>query len=1139
MKTPRGFKRGLLLLLLTAGPAWLLATESGLRFALACAESLSGGLVSVREAHGSLAGDVSLRGLEIRTPASTVNIEQADFNLRLTRLWLARVQAEWLKVRALTVRVHGRPPGAGERRPLTVTAPLGLAVEDGELKGFRLVLASGREWSLPEARFRARWRGRWIVLGHLRALTREAGEVALHGRIAIADDRLEFEEFEITQPSAVQVNGAMALTLEARNSLWVAWQQLRWPKPEVLPWLASPRGSLKVDGPWPQYGWTVGANTLALDMAGELSAQGHGDLGSLAIEQARIKALAGVVTAQGRVDWSPHLGTELALRWENLDPSVRFKEWPGRLKGGVTLHARWPQGKPQLEFDGGFDDSQLRGYAFALRTRGHTEDGRITLQQFALRSGTSDLNARGALWPQADLTGDVRSTDFRSLWTGLSGSGAARFSVRGAPESMRFGLHANAQNVGYGKLRAQTLAADANVGFKGHSEATLKLGHVEAGVALDELVLSGDGTRERHRAQLSVRGAEGVAVLGFTGGERRRVWSGQLAQATLTPAGGEPWSLEEEAALRVSAGGLRLEPACFRSTGSRACVDLDLVARDQRIAFRLRDFDLHHLKAWMPPQWAVRGTLGGTAAMQIAGGELAAFTADLEGSAGAIEGDGVRMDFGPAHLRVEPEDGRLAATLHLAPAGGAIDGEVWISPGGPLLDRPMLGELKVKLPDLAWLPVLSPEIAAAQGSIDADLNVSGTLRGPALDGRLQVAGGRVKLATPGIELTDITASFDRGRAAPLKARVSAKSGQGQFTLEGVLKSMQPKLAGTFTLKGEEVQGFNTPELHAWITPDLTLALDGRSAKLTGTVTVPRAEITPRQLEAGGVAPSSDQVLVSRDDSEVHSAMLIETDVRIVLGDKVRFDGLGLKTRLEGAIAAHDEPGRPTTGRGELHLVGGRYKAYGQDLQIETGRLLFNGGRITDPAIDLSAYRKPVEDLNDPRHDVKVGLRARGTLEAPQFSLYSEPAMTQEEQLSWLVLGRSLDTTLKSQQSTQVSGAAASLGLTGGDLLAQQLAPRLGFDEVSVGAKPGETADLARLTIGKYLSPKLFVSYGVGLFQPGHFFRMQYSLSKRFKLIGESGATQGGDVLYTVESGPRKKPSAPPPQTPPPTQPPAP
>jgi translocation and assembly module TamB len=566
----------------------------------------------------------------------------------------------------------------------------------------------------------------------------------------------------------------------------------------------------------------------------------------------------------------------------------------------------------------------------------------------------------------------------------------------------------------------------------------------------------------------------------------------------------------------VGFGALRLEPACLRGTGSRACVDLELAAESQRIAFRIHELALARLQAFLPPDWKVTGTLSGTAALQLRDGELAALKADLAGSAGAIDGDGVRLDYGPGLLSVQPEDdGRLHAVVELAPAGGSVHGEVWISAGGALLDRPMLGDLRVRLPDLAWLPVVSPEIAAAQGSIDADLSVSGSLRGPSLAGRLQVAGGRVRLATPNIELTDITASFDRGRNAPLNAHLSAKSGDGQFTLDGVLKTLQPRATGEFKLKGEQVLGFNTPELRAWITPDFTLTLDGGAARLTGQLDVPRAEITPRELRSGGVAPSGDQVLVSLDPGADAPAMQLESEVRIVLGDKVRFEGLGLRTRLEGAITAYDQVGRATTGRGELRLVGGRYKAYGQDLHIETGRLLFNGGPLTDPAIDLSAYR----ELPNNEQMTRVGLRARGALAAPQFSLYSDSsvAISQEEQLSWLVLGRPLQAA-DSGQAGQLNDARASLGLAGGDLLAQRLAPRLGVDEVSVGAKPGETADLARLTIGKYLSPRLFLSYGVGLFQPGHFFRMQYDLSRRFKLVGESGLNQGGDVLYTIESG---------------------
>ncbi len=1133
----KAFRRAVMLALaaLALLAAWVLTAETGLRFALYCVERASGGAISVREARGRLVGDVTLEGLVVRTRAATVSLEQAEANLRLTRLLIGRVQAERVVARELAVTVLARPAMAPtERKPLRLHSPLRLAVEDGQLTALRLRLAGGREWTLPEAQFAARWRAEQIVIARLKVRTREAGPVTLRGRIAIEDDLLQFEDFEVTQPSPVQVEGALALTAEEESAIKLSWERLRWPGGARLGWLHSPKGSLFIEGPWDHYAWALDARASAADVPGDVVARGHGDLRVLALDDVQVRTLSGTLGAQGTVGWSPARTTDLLVRWQGLDPAQRFAGWTGRLNGGATLHANWDGPLPQVEFGAGLEDSHLRGYPLALETRGRTEGDAVSLSELTVRSGASELGASGKLWPTPGLKGSLRSTDLSSLWIGLFGQADAQFSVNGAPDTLRFGLRVGATGIGYRAARARTLALVGDVGFKGHSQLTLRLEGVEAGVALDQLMLSGFGTRASHTAQLSLAGTEGTAVMDFTGGESQGVWSGAMSGAAITPAGGAAWQLEEPAALRAWLAGLRLEPACFGGGDSRACVDLELATQRQRVAFRLHEFAFAHLEPWLPPDWNVEGTLSGTAAVRVRDGELTSIAADLAGTAGAIDGDGVRLEYGPGVLRVQPEDGRLRVLLDLAPAGGSVHGEATVAGGGALLDRPMQGALRIQLPDLAWLPVLSPEVAAAQGSVDADLEVSGTPRGPSLAGRLQVADGRVKLATPGIELTEITASFERGRDAALNAHLSAKSGEGRFTLDGVLKAMQPKPAGEFHLKGDNVLGFNTPEMRAWISPDFRLALDGRSARLTGTLTVPRAEITPREIAGGGVAPSGDQVVVSVDEATRHGALLIESQVRIALGEKVRFNGLGLKTRLEGALTAYDEVGRPTTARGEFRLVGGRYKAYGQDLLIETGRLLYTGGPITDPAIELSAYRELPATATD--QVSKVGLRARGTLEAPEFSLYSEPAMTQEEQLSWLVLGRSLDATVKAQQAGEGDAAATSLGLTGGDLLAQQLAPRLGLDEVSLGSRPGETADLARLTIGKYLSPRLFVSYGYGLFQPGHFFRLQYDLTRRFKLVGESGVQQGGDLLYTIESGrkkPKEKPAEPP--TEPPTE----
>ncbi|MGB5624049.1 MAG: translocation/assembly module TamB domain-containing protein, partial [Gammaproteobacteria bacterium] len=95
-----------------------------------------------------------------------------------------------------------------------------------------------------------------------------------------------------------------------------------------------------------------------------------------------------------------------------------------------------------------------------------------------------------------------------------------------------------------------------------------------------------------------------------------------------------------------------------------------------------------------------------------------------------------------------------------------------------------------------------------------------------------------------------------------------------------------------------------------------------------------------------------------------------------------------------------------------------------------------------------------------------------------------------------------------------------LGLAGSALLGEQLGEKLGIDDLSVGSGPGETSgEQASLLIGKYLSPKLYVSYGLGLFEPVSTYRMRYMLSSKWVVIGETSALRSGaDLFYVIERG---------------------
>jgi translocation and assembly module TamB len=1104
----------LVLALLTLPPAWLLATESGLAATAIAVGRLTGGVITIRATEGRLIGEFTVHDFVYADEDVTVHLGRTTLDLRLSRLLAGRIQAGFLDVQTLAITVHDTPDDAPAPAgaPLTVRMPVWLAVERGTLRDFRIKVGEVFAWALPSAEFSARWRNEWITVGRLSALTHEAGAVEVSGRLAIRDDLLHFDRHHIRGPGQANVQGVLAIDATTENDLHVEWRELRLP--EALgggDWLHSPAGTLHLKGPWSGYAWTLEGEASVAEIPAQVAARGRADYDGVTFQRARIEALGGVIRGEGRLDWSDALSARASIDFESLNPGALAEGWDGHIHGRAAFSGQWRERVPRIEFSASLHDSQLRGYPLSLAAEGRTEAQRVMLREFSLNSGDSRLRAQGQLLPEFSLDAQFDSPDLRSLWAGLTGRAQLKARLRGTPAEPRLDLDGEGQALVYAQNRIERLRLAGRLAPAGRSDLSLQLDGVEAGVRLQTARAQLQGTRERHRLGLDLQGLDAGAQVELNGSLRDGAWNGHLSRVQVDPASGAAWRLEEPAVLTLGPDRYQLEPACVRAEGSRACLQFSGTAARQHLALRLHEFSLQHLRPWLNPDWNVQSEISGTASVDFMGGEIADVRAELSASPGHIEATGTRLDFGPGLLQVVEEGARLRARLELRPGKGTVLGDVTLGPGTHLLDRAMRGGLDVNLPDLDWLPLLSPEIASSSGALYARLAVAGTLRSPSLDGRVNIADGRVRLTTPGIELTDFSASFASSEAVPLALSVSAVSGGGTLQLDGRIDALQPRLSGRFRLHGESVQLFNTPEARIWVSPDLTLAAEGRALRLSGDIRVPRAAITPREIERTGIAPSSDQVLVSELEEAQRERFRLTSEVRIVLGNDVRFDGLGLRSRLTGGITAWDETGRPTRARGELRLEGGRYRAYGQDLIIETGRLLFVGGPVTDPVIELQAYRRP-------RDDILVGLRVRGRLEAPAFSLYSEPVMAQEEQLSWLVLGRSLADTLERGQQGELVGAAAGLGLAGGELLAQRFGSRLGLDEVTLGAKPGEASEMARLTVGKYLSPRLFVSYGIGLFQPGQFFRLQYDLGRNFKLAGESGVEQGGDLLYSIERG---------------------
>jgi translocation and assembly module TamB len=343
------------------------------------------------------------------------------------------------------------------------------------------------------------------------------------------------------------------------------------------------------------------------------------------------------------------------------------------------------------------------------------------------------------------------------------------------------------------------------------------------------------------------------------------------------------------------------------------------------------------------------------------------------------------------------------------------------------------------------------------------------------------------------------------------------------------------------LQGEDFRSIDILEAQVDLSPDLSFDLDNRDLKVSGILKVPHAVLKPRDLSASAQV-SPDQVLVGEEGGPPQERWHLHSKLDVVLGDDVYFDGFGLTGDIIGSVTAVSEPGHITTGDGELNVKNGYYapqflrnafyqKLYGalqQKLTIDYGRLLFTGGPITDPALDMRASRANAhpEMVQFGQVEQKVGLLVRGLLTAPNITLWADPPLPQSQMVAYLLTGRpnSLEGpgggtafsngTPGVVTATSLSGTSAqsnqdvSLHLGGGNPLA------LDVSYQSIQTANGTLAN--GVFIGKELASNLYVRYGQATDQTYNVLQIIYQMSTRWMVQAQSGTASSADIFYTIE-----------------------
>jgi translocation and assembly module TamB len=291
--------------------------------------------------------------------------------------------------------------------------------------------------------------------------------------------------------------------------------------------------------------------------------------------------------------------------------------------------------------------------------------------------------------------------------------------------------------------------------------------------------------------------------------------------------------------------------------------------------------------------------------------------------------------------------------------------------------------------------------------------------------------------------------------------------------------------------------------------------DDKGLDITGNVTLDSADVNLDKLPGAGATKASPDVVVvdEKQQEQTASQMPISATVTVNLGKKAHLVGMGLDGTLRGQLVVSERPGRATTGQGQID-VAGTYKAYGQNLQIARGQLLFASTPIDNPGLNIRAVRKlnPNATIDDGQ---QVGLNIAGTAQRPVLTVFSQPPMEQSDALSYLITGKPLSQ-VKGGEGNMVGAAAQALGSATGNLLAKSIGSRLGLDDIGVSSNDALNGGSA-FTVGKYLSPRLYISYGVGLFDPGQVITLRYHFNSRWNFEAQTATDfNRASLNYRIE-----------------------
>ena len=887
-------------------------------------------------------------------------------------------------------------------------------------------------------------------------------------------------------PLTLTGSGSLDSTTEAL-AVQLEWASLVWPPVlgDAEPMFSSESGRLDASGTLDEWRAELDAWMTAPEQPRariELEADGNSE--AMQIRSGRVDLDAGGgIGLTGRIGYAGSPTADLDLTLAEFDPGIWVPQLAGTVNADVALAL--DQLQPLVA---SVDINRLGG---DLRNQPLAGSGALALREAAVdradlsislgENSVQLLSDGGDAWRF-----ELRAARLDQLWPDLTGELSLDAGFNPGEKTLAWTL--KSPGVAWLDLRAAQIESTGRALWGEQESIDVQINASDVDLnpweRLDqmEVTLAGNCTAHALTAYFSgTRATVDLAVGGELPGclDQPDNWSGAIRRMVIsdTPLG--TWQLDEDLPVRLLDGVVKAGPACLWTPGGsgRLCLnELEGGATgNAAVAFNSVPLDLLLLP--IDPVFTLGSDLRGLARVRWSPAGVQDIDAELllgPGAARMLEAEDDLIRIRGARLGLNsPQPGALEAALDLRLEAESV---LTASASIPDLNTPETMQLEasadLSLPNLGALNRLVPQLDRLGGRLDGDFRLSGSLASPQFDGRLAISEGAFFNAPLGTRVEQLAVTLEADQTGG-RIDGSFVAGEGRAELRGDLDLDAPGgWKGSLSLDGDDLQLFNVDWLELTASPDLSLGFQAELLEINGGIDIDRARLGLPPGSEQRVDVSSDVVVEGRveegEDEEALPRRAIIGSLRIGLSDDVRFAAAGLETNVAGELNLDwvREKTLPAA-RGSLSLVDGSYRAYGQSLEVTEGDVLFTGNPVDNPVLEIEAVR----DIFGDAQVEQAGVRIRGPAQNPEILLFTSPPTSREKALAYI--------------------------LTGAD-----------FDHAS-----GQGA----FSVGFWVLPNVFVSYGLGLFDTGNVLAARWELSRRWGLRATSGERDtGADVSFIID-----------------------